>query len=207
MYIDLLFLLLIIFFAIVGYIRGFINQVISILFILSVIFFAKPLGDWLKYSSGWKWFAKAPEIVAWGVTAFSFFLIWVGIHALIRAIKKNPELSPPDRWIGLCLGFLKGSLVVLILGIIFQTLPEDSRAQFRDLDRDSKKSIFLSMSSGLLKWDGVSTFDSLSEVQQRLNPREITNDLMDQAEEAILPEVQAPLQKKSERPVPWKHQN
>ena len=190
-----MFLLLIIFFAIVGYIRGFINQVISILFILSVIFFAKPMGDWLKYSSGWAWFARAPELVAWGVSTFVLFLSWMSIRSLIHAIKKSTELSPADRWVGVALGFLKGSLVVLVLGALFQTLPETSRAQFRDFDKDSKRSLVLAMSQNLLKWEGISSFNSLSEVQQRLSPQEIEFDMIDRAEET------------TGQIIPWKKKN
>jgi len=202
MYIDLLFLLLIVVFCIVGYIRGFINQVISVLMLLSVLFFAKPLADWLKYSTGWSWFQKAPMLVDWGIAAVMICLLWVGIGSIVNVLKKTPGVTPVDRWIGVCLGFVKGVLVILAVGVIYQTLPEDSRAQFDELHKNAKKSIFLSMSRGMISWDSVNNFDSLNEIQQKMSPQEIRLKVIKELSDDF--PIETPTMKKSERPLPWR---
>jgi len=200
MSIDLLFLLFIIFFAIVGYVRGFINQAISVAMILSVIFFAKPLADWLKYDSGWKWLGASSELIVWGVSAFSILLMGMAIHGLILLIRKTPGLSPADHWVGLAFGALKGVLIVLLLGTVYLTLPEESRARFADLERDAKKSVFISISQNLADWEAVSSFRALRQAREKMKIAESDFDLFDNNE--IVPEAIRP-QKKSERKTPW----
>lgn len=201
MTIDLLFLLFIVFFAVLGYIRGFLHQIMSLILVISIILFAKPLADWIKYSSGWKWFQHSSELLLFALVAFSFLLLSLGIHGLIVLIKRTPGLSPIDRWLGTGLGAFKGLVLVLLLGAIYYTLPDDSRSQFADLDRDAQKSVFMSMSKGMLSWESIPSFKALNEAKKKLDPEEIEMRIMDRADD-ILPDIKP--MKKSERPLPWR---
>ncbi len=170
---DLLFLTVIIFFGIVGYIRGFLNQLLSVLLILTIILFAQPLADWLKFDSGYRWIQKAPLMMLWVLSAFSFFLAFLGLGALIRAIRKTEGLMPFDHWVGLGFGLVKGFILALIMGVLFLTLPESSRAQFADLNRDSQDSIMISASAQVMSWESLSSFKSLKGIQSKLQPEEV----------------------------------
>lgn len=210
MYIDLLFITLIIFFGIVGYIKGFLNQVLSVLLILTVIFFAKPLADWLKYDSGYSWFQKAPALMLWATSAFFFFLATVGIGALIRAIKKSQGLMPFDHWMGLTLGVVKGFIFMVALGVFFLTLPEDSRAQFADLNGDSRKSYLMKVSESVMEWDSLASIKSLKQIQNKMEADEVElekvgRDLFEQSSrepEQIISEKDE--RSAPSRPIPWK---
>ncbi len=195
MYIDIFFLLLILFFMIVGYFRGLTNQLISVAIIFSFVFFAKPLADWLKYDSGWTWFRMAPDLVAWGFSAFAILLLWMSVSAIINMIKKAPGLTPLDHWLGVGLGGLKGMLIVLMMGVIIQTLPEATRVEFPDLERDTKKSVFLTVSRAIGGWDSLSTFKSLGYIQRRLETRSevpLDFEVIDRAQKSLKQSFNAP---------------
>jgi len=211
MYIDLLFIVLIIFFGIVGYLRGFLNQLLSILLILTIIFLAKPLADWLRFDSGWLWFQKAPLLLLWAMSSFVFYLTFLGIGALIRAIKKSHGLMPFDHWMGLGLGLVKGSVLMILVGALFLTLPEESRSQFSDINRDAKNSVSLKVSDGVLSLESLSSFRALQSIQNKLSVEEVQ---MEEAGRKLFeapPQEEAPVAssqnevKPAQRPSPWKH--
>jgi uncharacterized membrane protein required for colicin V production len=213
MYIDLLFLTVIIFFGIVGYIRGFLNQLLSVLLILAILLFAQPLADWLKFDSGYRWTQKAPLMMLWALSAFSFFLAFLGLGALIRAIRKTEGLMPFDHWMGLGFGFVKGFMIALIMGVLFLTLPDSSRAQFADLNRDARDSVMMSASAKVMGWESLSSFKSLKGIQSKLQPEEVELEEVgrklfdapaDQPRETS--EVDSP-SRTTQRPTPWKGQS
>ena len=213
MYIDLLFLVLIVFFGIVGYIKGFLNQLLSVLLILTIIFLAKPLADWLRFDSGWSWFQRAPLLLLWATSAFVFYLTFLGIGALIRAIKKTHGLMPFDHWMGLALGLVKGSVLMILMGVLFLTLPEESRSQFSDISRDAENSMSLQVSEGVMSFESLASFRSLHNIQNKLSVEEV------QLEEAGRKLFEAPARdeaptastqtevKPTQRPSPWKNSN
>src|SRR4051794_24787947 len=108
MYFDLLLLFLIFIFAIYGLIQGFVKQLISLLCLLSIIFFAQPLATWLKTGSGWTWFKSAPPLSLFGMSCIFILLLFMATGGIVHYAKKNPFLSPADRWIGAAFGTIKG---------------------------------------------------------------------------------------------------
>lgn len=168
MYIDLLFLSLILLFGLLGLIYGFVKQLLSILMWVCIILFAHPIGQWLQHKSGWDWFSEAPDLVAWGLSAFMLGLVFLCITGIVHLIRKNPQQRPIDRWLGFGLGTVKGFVFVLFIGAGIHLIPEHLRERFDQLDRDSRRSTFLRMSEPMLSWNVVSILKSLGDIQGKL---------------------------------------
>ncbi|MBN8555513.1 MAG: CvpA family protein [Deltaproteobacteria bacterium] len=172
MYIDLLLLFLIILFGVLGYIHGFIRQVLSLLALLAIIFFSHPLASWLKENSGWSWFEHAPILINWGLSSLFLMGLFLVTGGVITLMKKESGLEPTDRWLGVALGTLKGFVLALCLGLVFQVLPEKTRERFSDIHHDSENSYFIKMSSGVLEWKSISSFKSLHDIRRDLQSHE-----------------------------------
>jgi uncharacterized membrane protein required for colicin V production len=172
MSLDLLFGLFILFFAIVGYLRGFLNQLLSVALIVTVILFAQPLAELVKYEWKWSLFQSTPDFVMWSIVAFVIFLGFVGLYHLARYMKKAPGMSPLDHWLGFGLGLVKGIVLVLIAGAVYTSLPEDYREQFPETNQMARNSTFIALSEKIRSWESISTFDRLNEIRHRLRPSE-----------------------------------
>jgi magnesium-transporting ATPase (P-type) len=172
MYLDLLLLFFIILFCIVGYIQGFVKQILSILCWVSIFFFATPFAHWLKESSGWEWFEKAPLLVNWGMAALTIGIIFMITGAIIHYARKNPQLAPTDRWIGMGLGMVKGILAAFVIALIFQVIPEKIRARFGEIHADSQSSWFVKGSASLLDSKALSITEHLGQIREELKKGE-----------------------------------
>jgi uncharacterized membrane protein required for colicin V production len=165
MYIDLLLLFLILMFGVLGYIHGFVRQVLSLLALLSIIFFSHPLASWLKESSGWTWFSRAPLIVDWGLSSLFLITLFLVAGGIITIMQKEAGLEPTDRWLGAVLGGVKGFVIALCLGLAFYVLPEKLQARFPDIDKDAANSYFMKGSAEMLEWKSISSFRSLQQIR------------------------------------------
>lgn len=165
MYIDLLLLFVILLFGILGFVQGFIRQLLTVLMFISIILFAHPLALWLKSGSHWSWFERSPLIVNWGIAALFIALIFMMIHGVVVLARKRPFLSPMDRWLGLGLGCVKGVLVALVLTATYQILPEASQEKFEELHHDTKESMFMQASRSAMGWNWIPLTSDLREVQ------------------------------------------
>lgn len=175
MYLDLLFLFFIILFSILGYIQGFVKQILSILCWVSIFFFATPLAHWLKESSGGSWFQKAPLLVNWGLSALIIGAIFMIMEAVIHYARKGSPLESTDRWIGMSLGVVKGVLAVFVLAMIFQVIPERTRERFGEIHQDSKDSWFVKGSASLLESKALGITSHLAQIREDLRHGDLSN--------------------------------
>lgn len=172
MHLDLLFLFVIILFSIVGYIQGFVKQILSILCWVAIFFFAMPLAHWLKESSGWGWFEDAPLLVDWGMGAILITVLFMITGAIIHYARKDSALESTDRWIGAGLGSFKGILASFILALIFQIVPERVRERFDEFHADSKDSLFVRGSSSLINSKAFGITEHLGQIRDELRKGE-----------------------------------
>lgn len=178
MYVDLLLLFIAVFLTLMGFIHGFVRQILSILTLLAVVFFAHPLALWLKNGSGWHWFQTSPVLVLWGMTSLSILLFSLFVGWVVNSMRKNPELTPTDRWLGGAFGLTKGLVVIYFVGVLFQVLPSQTREHFKELDQDAKNSMILKASAYALNWTSLGTIQGLREIHFGLktseNPKQVT---------------------------------
>jgi hypothetical protein len=120
---------------------------------------------------------------------------------------------PFDHWMGLGFGLVKGFIIALIMGVLFLTLPDSSRAQFADLNRDARDSVMISASAKVMSWESLSSFKSLKSIQSKLQPEEVELEEVgrklfdaptDQPQETS--EVDSP-SRATQRSAPWKGQS
>jgi uncharacterized membrane protein required for colicin V production len=153
--------------ALMGYVHGFIRQILSLLSLICIVFFASPMALWLKQSSEWEWAETSPQLFLWGMSSLLIVLSFMGVGGIIALIKKGSGLSPSDRWIGCALGGVKGVILALLLALGATLLPEHSKAHFREFHADLNDSIFVKISSPLAR-SSLSTFRSLREIKEHL---------------------------------------
>ena len=175
MYFDLLLLFLIFMFALFGYIRGFVSQVISLLAILSIVFFAQPLANWLKEGSHWNWFENAPRFVLWGISAYFIILFYLAVSGIVYLIRRGSEISKVDRWIGCAVGAAKGVVFAFGVSLAVFILPDHAKVKFKELHADTNDSVFMKMAQPMLNWNFNSTFQSLHEISAYLKVPEKRN--------------------------------
>ncbi len=168
MYIDLLLLFLVSIFVLVGYSQGFIRQLFSILSLVAIVFFAHPLASWLKMSSGWQWFAKAPIFALWGMSAIAIFFFTMILEYLVFLNRKDPQNVGSDRWLGMAFGSVKGLLLAFVLGLGFHVIPQEVRDRFPQFEKDGENSIFISASQNVMGWKALSSVQGLQEIRDGL---------------------------------------
>jgi uncharacterized membrane protein required for colicin V production len=168
MYLDLLLLFLVGLMGVFGYIHGFVRQVLSLLTLLSIIFFAEPLALWLKNSSEWPWFENAPHLFAWGVSAIFIVVMFLCVGGIVGLIKKESGLSPADRWIGCALGAFKGVILAVSLALLVHMIPEHANSRFSDLRADVEDSVFAKLAKPILTKSSLVTFQALREVKEHM---------------------------------------
>ncbi len=166
MYLDLLLLFMVLVFACLGYIQGFLKQMITLFALIGALFFAQPLALWLKFESGWTWASEIPTFILWGLSSLSIFCTILLIGGLFQLARKNPFLKPTDRLFGLGLGAIKGMVVGVLLCSIYQVLPESSRTQYPDLHQDAGRSYFVKASASMMEWNWVGMARDLKDIQK-----------------------------------------
>ncbi|MDB5038450.1 MAG: hypothetical protein JWQ35_1978 [Bacteriovoracaceae bacterium] len=172
MYFDLLLLFMIFIAALFGYIHGFVRQVISLLTLLSIVFFAQPIAIWLKESSDWNWCKTSPQLVLWGLSSFFIVLFFLMVSGIVSMIRKGAGLTTADRWIGCALGTVKGFIFGLLVALVIHLVPEHAHGRFNELHADTENSIFVKMAGPMLDWHSLSTFKSLHEIKEHLKASE-----------------------------------
>lgn len=167
MYTDLLLLFLILSFSIIGFFRGFTDQLISLVVILSILLVSEPLAQLIKSQLSWSFVSAAPHFVLWAFCA----ILFLGLGLLARKIffwRKLPLIRPVDRWLGLGLGTLKGVLILFVLLLAYQALPENQRAGFSELEKDMSRSNMVSASKKFFDWSPLAIVDRLHDIRSKL---------------------------------------
>ncbi len=173
MYIDILLLFIVLIFAIFGFMRGFISQILSILSLIAIMLFAQPLALWLKTASDWVWFQHAPALALWGMSSLFIVLLFMITSGIIALMRKEAGLTKADRWLGFGLGVFKGVIISLLLTIGLHLLPEHTKNRFNELNADINDSVFAKMSQPVLEWKSLSTFRGLSLIKNHLKAPEV----------------------------------
>ncbi len=123
-WIDILLLLILAVSALVGWIRGLVTEVLSILAwvaagVCSLLFspsLAVQLGAWVPQSS-----------LAYAISVLVIFVVVLLVASLVKALVKNlihkTLLKVPDRVFGLVFGTLRGTILLILLVMIGSLTP------------------------------------------------------------------------------------
>lgn len=172
MYLDLLLLILILSFGIIGFIQGFLHQLLSILVILGIVLAADPLSNWLKTSPSSLWAHDVPVFILWSFCALLILSIgWALRFAILRHVRKGP-LQATDRWFGLGLGLLKGLIVAIIASLFFQILPPSVKNNLAEINQDLRESRIVGTSANLLDWSMISSLEKLKTLKYKFEKSE-----------------------------------
>jgi len=126
MYINVAGLLIIVICGLVGFAKGFMSQVISVVAAvaaaLATYYFQAPVGQalytWLN--GRMPSVQLDPALVRFGCAVALFGVVYICVAALMEALKKRVmqalALRTSDRLLGLCVGLLKG--VVIVIGCV-----------------------------------------------------------------------------------------
>ena len=169
MYTDLLLLILIGVFAILGFVRGFVHQVISLAVYLCIVLFSVPLAHDLKWSSAVDIFRHSPLFILWVGVSLSLIFMGFLIRFIIESALKRKILRPIDRWLGFFLGAVKGVFVACVISVCIQILPENIKDRFRDFNSDVQQSKAVEASSNLLDWKFISSIKILDQIRTKLH--------------------------------------
>jgi len=169
MYFDLLLLILVGLFVTVGFVKGFTHQFLSFVILLGVCFASHPLAIWVKQGGLGSSLQEFPFYVLWSAAALIIWLLGSCLRLIVSRVRKLVLLSPLDRWMGFAFGTLQGVLIATLIALAFQLLPEDSRKEFSEIDRDLRDSKWVSASSEILNWDFLSIAKELREIQKKLH--------------------------------------
>lgn len=129
---DILIAIIIMVSVIVGAVRGFIKEAVSIASLLFAIWAAFHFGDDIgELSGGW---LSSPELQAWFGRVLVFILMvtlggligW-GIGKLVRL----SVLSGSDRALGMIFGFCRGAMIVAVLVMLGQAAEFDENRWWR----------------------------------------------------------------------------
>lgn len=170
MYLDLLLLILILSFAVVGFVQGFIHQMLSIAVLLAILFASEPISLWLQRSDT-SWAKNLPHFALWCAVSFSFLIFGWLIRFGVRRKLNNGPLRATDRWIGSGLGLVKGIVIAFILSLALQVMPRSIRQDLVNMDKDFNESRFIAASSSVLDWQrfqGISKLRSLKQKWEQL---------------------------------------
>jgi len=168
MYTDLFLLVAIILFGISGFFQGFVLQIISLLGLVAIVLFSSPLARLLKEQTDWQAAHSAPVFMLWCFSALAIVLLSIAIRLSYLKFRKNPGLTPIDRWLGFGMGTLKGSIFAFVAGLVLVHIPKDLRDSFAELDRDLTKSKIIASSQHLKNWDFIPSIAELKSIQKEL---------------------------------------
>lgn len=167
MYLDLLLLILILSFGMLGFFQGFLHQLISIVILLAIFLGATPLSEWLRTSPATSWAHTTPQFVLWSFSAMALLLVgWTARWLASRYVQKGP-LQAADRWIGFGLGLCKGVILAFVVGLFFQVLPSSVRESLAEIDRDMRDSKVVSASASLLNFESIPSIEVLRSWKSR----------------------------------------
>jgi uncharacterized membrane protein required for colicin V production len=170
MYLDLLLLFIVLFFAIMGFVQGFLKQALSLTSILCIFFFAQPLAELIKTSSSWLWVASVPHLVIWAVVSLAIMAVFMLAGILLSPVSSLPVIKGGDRWLGVGAGLVKGLIIAFIASTAIQMIPSKTRAGFKDFNKDSKDSLFVRGSAQILEWESLASIRSLSKIKKQMAP-------------------------------------
>lgn len=154
MYTDILLFILVFLFAGLGFAQGFTAQLISLITWIALIFFSEPLALWIQSVSNWNWVIDTPPLLFWAFTGIAIVLLGSSLRTIFSISKKSKILSPLDHWLGFGMGFSKGILLAMLIGISIQVFPETTRDSSLNADLEKSRlvhaSIFVSERSNFL---------------------------------------------------------
>ena len=130
--IDWLIIGVVLLFAIIGYFKGLVATVLSLVGTLLAFFisfrFFKPLGDWLSSHFGW---TTGP--VHFIVFIISYLILFIGVQLIfklinraLRIITELPIISLANRILGMAFGIIQGVLVAVVLLFVLSKFPLNS---------------------------------------------------------------------------------
>jgi uncharacterized membrane protein required for colicin V production len=175
MYLDLLLLFVISFFALMGFIQGFVRQALSLAAILSIIFLAQPLVVLAKAKVSWLWIHSVPDFVMWSVVSFGILVSFMLIGIILAPIKSLPVLKPTDRWLGLSAGLIKGTIVAIFACLLLQLIPRDAKQHFNEFSADADKSVLMKGAAQVMAWDKIGSIKGLSRIRKGMNDQRAPN--------------------------------
>lgn len=121
---DLVFLVVILLFALRCYFRGFVEELLSmaaiILGVFLAIVFYRPAGEFLARHLALDSFT---EVLGFAVVFLLVFLVIKILQGVLRSVIENINLETLDRGLGFLLGASEGLLLVSILLILMRMQP------------------------------------------------------------------------------------
>ena len=124
--IDIVFVVLILIFAIRTLIKGFVSEVFSmaslVLGLLAALYFFKKTGGIIREKLMPN-INIIPEIIAFVGLFLIVFLVFKILEKLIKGIIEGIKLSGIDRFLGLIFGIIEGLVVVSLVLFIFNIQP------------------------------------------------------------------------------------
>lgn len=172
MYTDVFLGFLIILFATWGFANGFLQQVISLLTWLFVLFASFPVATALSTQAHLE---AIPALIIWLSVVVSAFLVSALVRFLVSKMMKATALRLPNRWAGFALGAVKGAVFAIFLAVSFEMIPYE--IQPIELREDKSESHFIDASHEILSWDVISIFQELDQYRKVLEEKKSFLDL------------------------------
>jgi membrane protein required for colicin V production len=127
-WLDLLFLIIILYSLVMGFLKGFFREVISLTFFILGLITA--FGNWRQLSSLLRPFLKIGlicDFLSFMIILIAFMLLGAIVAFLIRKIFVRGPIKFIDRIAGLLFGGIKGIFIVLIIIILIIAFIPNSR--------------------------------------------------------------------------------
>lgn len=124
-FLDLILLVILLFFAYNGFKRGFIDQTSTLLGLLAALFAAVRQYEYFTQFLE-KYFDLSPSLMQFISFAVIFIVVNIVIHVLGITLKKIVDaifLQPVDRAAGFVLGLVKAGIIIYLLILILAQIP------------------------------------------------------------------------------------
>jgi len=143
MWIDLLSMFVVVFFASAGYFRGFISLLFTFFAVLASYILTQHLAHLLEGFGDWS--GLDPEMRYWMLTSIAALIIYLGVNfiGLIAAhfiVGKEENRRRTDRILGTILGVIQGGMIALFVACLMGAVPEPLRESWGWLDEEVDQS-------------------------------------------------------------------
>lgn len=143
MWIDLLSMFVVVFFASAGYFRGFISLLFTFFAVLASYILTQHLARVLESFGDWS--SLDPEMRYWMLTTIAALIIYLGVNfiGLVAAhfiVGKEEHRRRTDRIMGTILGVIQGALIALFVACLMGAVPEPLRESWGWLDEEVDQS-------------------------------------------------------------------
>lgn len=130
-FLDLILLIVILFFAYNGFRRGFIDQISTLFGLLAALFVAVRQYEYFtQFLEGY--FDLSPSLIQFISFAVIFIVVNIVIHVLGITLKNIVDaifLQPVDRVAGFLLGIIKAGIIIYLLILILAQIPHQKVSQ------------------------------------------------------------------------------